>query len=677
MDFKNFKQRLQNNFKTMTKGESHLFRVNADADVMWELYLDSFLPEYNKIFRERREHDCSCCKSFIRHFGDVVSIKDNKIISIWDFPIEDSEEYKYPVLALRDYIKSREICDIFISKEKNIGTDFNIEMLDSGKTIKWEHFFIKLDDKFVDKSNQSINEITGGLRDIRNVLKRSLDEISMDAITTVMDLIKDNSLYRGDEWRNQLQTFLKIKFQYDVSQNKDLYAWKKSTELGIAVSKIKNHSIGTLLLNISEGMNLELAIKKYESIVAPENYKRPKPIFTEKMLNDAKSKIEELGYMKSLERRFASLEDITINNVIFANKDSSGRISNDIFLNMADEVTSVNPDSIRCSREVDIETFIKDIVPNVTAMECFLDSSKSKNFVSLIAPKDLDSKSMFKWDNNFSWAYTGNLADSMIKKNVEKAGGDVSGILRFSIQWNEDGDTNDDFDAHCVLPNGHQIYFANKKDSTSTGELDVDIINPKGDVAVENITFQNIRKMSEGKYRFIVHNYNKRDGKSGFKAEVEFNNQIYQFEYPHRLRDNEYVDVAEVNLSKEVFTIKPLLKATTTSKEIWNLKTNRFIPVYAMMYSPNFWDGQSGIGNKHYMFMLKNCINPESPNPFFNEFLKEELNPYRKVFEAIGNKMALEINPNQLSGLGFSSTQRNDIVVKITSPFQQIVKIKI
>jgi len=677
MDFKNFKQRLQNNFKTMTKGESHLFRVNADADVMWELYLDSFLPEYNKIFRERREHDCSCCKSFIRHFGDVVSIKDNKIISIWDFPIEDSEEYKYPVLALRDYIKSREICDIFISKEKNIGTDFNIEMLDSGKTIKWEHFFIKLDDKFVDKSSQSINEITGGLRDIRNVLKRSLDEISMDAITTVMDLIKDNSLYRGDEWRNQLQTFLKIKFQYDVSQNKDLYAWKKSTELGIAVSKIKNHSIGTLLLNISEGMNLELAIKKYESIVAPENYKRPKPIFTEKMLNDAKSKIEELGYMKSLERRFASLEDITINNVIFANKDSSGRISNDIFLNMADEVTSVNPDSIRCSREVDIETFIKDIVPNVTAMECFLDSSKSKNFVSLIAPKDLDSKSMFKWDNNFSWAYTGNLADSMIKKNVEKAGGDVSGILRFSIQWNEDGDTNDDFDAHCVLPNGHQIYFANKKDSTSTGELDVDIINPKGDVAVENITFQNIKKMQDGKYRFMVHNYNKRDGKSGFKAEVEFNNQIYQFEYPHRLRDNEYVDVAEVNLSKEVFTIKPLLKATTTSKEIWNLKTNRFIPVYAMMYSPNFWDGQSGIGNKHYMFMLKNCINPESPNPFFNEFLKEELNPYRKVFEAIGNKMALEINPNQLSGLGFSSTQRNDIVVKITSPFQQIVKIKI
>ncbi len=74
------------------------------------------------------------------------------------------------------------------------------------------------------------------------------------------------------------------------------------------VGKIRNHSIGTLLVNISEGMDLDLAVRKYEQIVAPVNYKRPKAIFTKKMLEDAKKTITELGYMDSLQRRFATFK---------------------------------------------------------------------------------------------------------------------------------------------------------------------------------------------------------------------------------------------------------------------------------------------------------------------------------------------------------------------------------
>ncbi len=62
-------------------------------------------------------------------------------------------------------------------------------------------------------------------------------------------------------------------------------------------------------------------VTAYERIMAPENYQRPKSIVTKRMIEEAQKKVQELGLMDSLPRRHAALEDITVNNVIFANRD--------------------------------------------------------------------------------------------------------------------------------------------------------------------------------------------------------------------------------------------------------------------------------------------------------------------------------------------------------------------
>jgi hypothetical protein len=63
--------------------------------------------------------------------------------------------------------------------------------------------------------------------------------------------------------------------------------------------------------------------------------------------------------------------------------------------------------------------------------------------------------------------------------------------------------------------------------------------------------------------------------------------------------------------------------------------------------------------------MLKDCINDEEPNAFYNEFLKDELvSKHKRVFEALGSKAHVESTDSQLSGIGFSTTQRNTVIVK-------------
>lgn len=680
MEFVLFRNKLREHFNEMVKDVDHLFEVEVDKDEMWNTYLDSFPAGTNDIFRERRWHDCSCCRHFIKTIGNAVVIKDNTITTIWDFDTENST-YQPVVDTLAALIKSKIVSDVYVSKLKTIGTEKNFEQTEDGKILEWNHFYLELPQKLVDRTSKSEGEIKGFFRDTRNVFKRSLDEISMDALDTILELITSNTLYKGEEWKGVLTEFRKYKKEYDKltsSLEKELFAWEKSTETGVAIGRIRNHSIGTLLVNVSEGMDLETAVKKYEQITAPANYKRPKEIFTKRMLDDAKKTITELGYMDSLGRRFATLDDITVNNILFSNKDSAKRIGgmDEIFGEMEKEV-AVNPKKFSKVEEIPVDKFISDVLPTIKELEVYLENKHTGNMVSLIAPEIKDSKTMFKWNNNFGWAYAGNLTDSM-KERVKAAGGKVDGDLRFSIQWNEDGKDNCDLDAHCIEADGSEIYFGHgrKPDySRSKGQLDVDIISPGGNVAVENITWANRKTMKDGKYLFYVRQYSG-SAKKGFRAEIEFDGKVYSFDYNKSMRTGQNIHVAEVTLKNGEFSIKELLPSNVSSRDVWGVKTNQFIPVSVVCYSPNWWDNQTGIGHKHVFFMLKDCINPEQPNGMFNEYLKEELMKHKRVFAALGSKMHVKDADDQLSGVGFSTTKRDELIVKVKGNVERTMKIK-
>lgn len=687
--FKDFVKAIQKNLQQMSKDSSRLFTVNVDTEELYNLYLDSFPAGTNEIYRERREYDCSCCRHFIRDVGNVVSIKNGELHTIWGINPVSDDKYNVVAAALDAYVKQKAVLGVFLKKEKRIGTPENREMLPTGKINKYEHFFVDLPEICIFKEcyGHTLEGDLSQFRDVRNVFKRSLDEISKEAVDTVLELIAQNSLYKGAEWKKQLTEFKNYQKEYGklTDEQKELWIWEKSIAAGAVIGKIRNHSIGTLLVNISEGMDLDLAVRKYEQIVAPVNYKRPKAIFTKKMLEDAKKTITELGYMDSLQRRFATLDDITVNNILFSNKDAAKRITGamDLFDEMEQDV-AIDPKRFSKVEEISAEDFIKNVLPVAKELEVYLENKHIQNMVSLIAPEVADAKTMFKWNNGMSWAYTGNITDSDIKENVKAAGGSVTGIVRFSIQWNDgNGKDNSDLDAHCLEPQGgDHIYFSHKRSRYTGGELDIDITDPlyqcksNGGVAVENITYPSKERMKPGTYKFYVNQYSFRNSQ-GFKAEVEVNGEIHSYEYNSPVRGN--VQVAEVVLDHDGnFKVIDKLpgNCVTISKDVWGIKTLQFTPVSVVCYSPNYWDEQKGIGHQHLFFMLKDCINPEEPNGYYNEFLKPELEQHRRVFEALGSKAHVKDVDDQLSGVGFSLTKRNDLIIKVKGATERVLKIK-
>ncbi len=672
VEFKEFKTAVQKQFKKMQ--EHPLFKVDVTKDELWDTYLDSFPEGTNNIFRERREYDCQCCKQFIRAAGSIVAITpDYKIISLWDIKVPGY--YQEVADTLSKLMHSAIVRGIFLHRESHIGTDYNRQLLEDEKTLTWEHFYVDVPAGYV-RASLDIGHKLGGAREDQQVFNRAMDELTIESMDTTLELIDQGSLYRGEEHRAGVVLVKKYKKMFDKLSDCDKYnfTWYWSAKLK-GSGRVRNSVIGTLLVDLSEGKDLEYAVKAFESKVAPTNYKRPKALVTKSMIANAQKDAAKLGILPALTRRFAVAEDLTINNVLFADRSAKKAMTGDVFDQLADDVP-VAVDSLKKVEEVTVQTFIKDILPTAESVELMVENKHLGNFMSLIAPVNAEANPILKWGNNFGWTYKGEVADSM-KERVKKAGGSVTGVLRFSIQWNTNGDNHNDFDARCVEPNGNTIYYPSaRRPHPSSGVLDVDITYPDKKVAVENITWSDKYKMQEGVYKMLVHNFSHHGGRSGFSAEIEYDGIIHSYEYTKELRQDEKVVVAEFNFSKE-HGIKFInsLPSTYASKEVWGIPTQSFHKVTMVMNSPNHWDGEE-TGNKHYFFILEGCKQDGEARGFYNEFLREDLTPHRKVFEVLGSKMRVPESDNQLSGLGFSSTQRNEVFCKVTGAFTRTIKIK-
>lgn len=664
VDFSEFKQVIQRQFNRLK--ENHLFRVQIDKDEIWALYLSSFPPGTNPMFRERTEHDCSACRSFIKNAGGMVAIVDGEIVSLWD--VEAPGQYGPVAKALAAYVKGKPIDNVFLTAEPHLGQDKNFEDID-GRVVTWEHLHAVTPDA-VKCDKASIGPKIADCRASHDVVLRSLEEITTDALETVCDLVAQNSLYRGAEKRRLLDAFVLMKRQFDAlpASGRDLFAWQQVVGANAFACRIRNDVIGTLLVDISEGKDLEASVKAFEDKVSGTNYKRPTALVTPKMRDAAKQTLEELGLISALERRYARLEDVSVANVLFADRSAKTRMAGDVF----DSIVTKGHDSKSFDKveEIPIDKFIEDVLPTANKLEVLFENNHAGNLVSLIAPVDLTAKSLFKWGNPFSWSYSGDVADS-IKERVKQAGGNVTGDVCCRLAWYN----TDDLDFHMMEP-GFHISYMNKGPSLNGGRLDVDM-NVQGETRtpVENIFYGDKGRMRHGIYELMVNQYRSRETKDvGFDVEIDVQGTVHQFAYAQAVRQGQTISVAKLEVGADGVRVIPILPSSQAKRQVWNIETQTFHPVTALMLSPNFWDGR-GVGNKHFFFMIDGCQNDGSARGFYNEFLASELETHRRTMEIVGSKMRTEESGDQMSGLGFSSTQRNSIVVRVHGSFVRTLKI--
>lgn len=658
-EFKKFSQQVHAKYAELSRRE--LYVTEATGDDIYNGYLTAFPEGTNPIFRERTEHDCSCCRNFIKNIGRAVAIVDGELVSVWDVVGAD-EPYATVASYLSAYVKSFPLAGLFRTSERSYGAETSKEMRqneDGTYVHTWNHFHGQICAKHF---SDTPDKARGDYATTVGVFKRGLTELKQEAFDDVIDLIESNSLYRGAEHLTAISAFRTMQRDYQAAPNKDIFVWANANS---PAARFRNTVIGTLITDISDGVELETAVKSFEKKVAPENYKRPTALITPRMVEDAMKTINSLGLEPALERRMARLSDVSINDVLWVDNAAGAKMKGGLESLLMEAAVKPSFDP-KHAEDIGINEFMSKVLPQVSAIDLVVKNSQQGNFVTLTAPVHADAAPLFKWKNGFAWSYSGGVTDA-IKERVKAAGGQVDGDLCCRLAW----DYTDDLDFHMFEPDGNQIYFGNRRQTSRCGGmLDVDANGMDGirTDPVENIFYADRAKMKEGVYELKVNNYNRRSNGIGFEVQIEFDGQLHSIVYDKVVSGHGYVSVAKIQYKAGVFSIINSLPATAGAGrpgEKWGVATEHPTKVATILKSPNHWDGER-TGNLHWIFVLDGCRNPEPCRGVYNEFLAGGLEQHRKVFEVVGARTKCQPTDDQLSGVGFSSTRADKVLVNVT-----------
>lgn len=637
--FEKFSKAVHAQYVEMSKHELYV----VDAPNLFEGYLHAWPEGTNPMFRKRTEHDCSCCKQFIRTLGRVVGIMDGKIVTVWD-DHDVPEPYRTVTGKMGVLVRNAPIQAVFRSKERKYGVEHNYDKVTNER---WNHFHGEVADRHFGKDADTKR---GEQEAIRFVLKRGLTEIRTADVEAVLELIDANGLYKGADFRAAIVGFqgLMKKFrQIGTDLDRGIFVW---SNLDNPHAKFRNTVIGNLFVELAGGTDLETAVKKYESQVAPANYKRPTAVITQAMVEKAVQTMTDLGLGGAIYRRFANIKDVSVNDVLFVDNETRGQMKDGMAALLESSVKKATVDPKKAT-PIPADEFVKNVLPGAKTLELFLENRHTANFFSLTGG-DGGSR-LFKWNNDFAWSYDGDVTDS-VKQRVKAAGGNINAKLRVSLSWFN----LDDLDLHAVEPSGNHVYYGNKSDI-----LDVDMNAGSGRTrnAVENLAFNDLRA---GKYRIYVNQYAKRETIDvGFAIEIEHAGVIQQYSYPKAVAGSVECFTLTVEGGRLV-KVDTELKGGNSSQEKWGVKTEGLVPVTAVLNSPNHW-GDQKVGAKHLFFSLKDCHNPEPTRGIYNEFLRGDLEQHRKVFEVLGSKTKCKPTPDQVSGVGFTNGRNDSVTVVV------------
>lgn len=373
-------------------------KLPLDKDRVFNSFLKA-LPE-----RHRQHHNCNTCRSFFRHYGGLGTILDdgNFVPLLWD-SVSAPAFYKASVQACIKAMKDAPVSP-FYAADIRLGTPL---------TPPWQHLAVTLPPQYQYRHTLRSPHQEQALRvQAYTDLLAFLPVLTQPHLARAHELLKLQVLPRSEAYLEPLAWLEARLTDYHrlAGNRRNQLLLREVVTAPEAFLHIKGGMLGVLIQEVQANTPTPVLVKKWKTMTDPMQYQRPQALPGAGNVAAAENIIEKLGLKPSLQRKFASFEDIepfliwraqyrhtTLKVGVFADTPTKqGRQA------VPAQSSPVSAGKITLTRFLDV------VVPNL--VELRLRVPRYGAFVGVMTAAIPDSPPLLKWDREearqqWSWFY--------------------------------------------------------------------------------------------------------------------------------------------------------------------------------------------------------------------------------------------------------------------------------
>lgn len=411
--------RLNARFSAAAARHGALFAT--DATGLWDAYLGAHFPD------ERQHHNCNACRHFIERFGGLVFIDESgaAIPAIWNGDEADVDSAP-SIIAMERMVRRAKVTGVFYSAEQTLGQPV---------TGIWRHLSATLPAALVHKhplltAGQSMAE----KREDYRTMQRALGDFTAAHVDQALHLLNSDAIYRSEKVVAPAQFLRDLIAIRDDNQREDSrrnLTWRRIAAAPAGFCHPRSSMIGTLLEDISAGLDFADVSRKFAAKMHPLAYQRPQAAPKAGAIAQAEAMFETLGLAPSLERRIARIEEIPL---LWSPKKAEAPKSGGIFSHLqsrdAADAPSMNVPAIAMT----LDKFHRTVIGG--AEEIQVSVAHTVPAVYITAPVHADAPRLFQWDHPFAhYCYTGGTQASSL--GLRAGWVNVAGITRLPSRWGD------------------------------------------------------------------------------------------------------------------------------------------------------------------------------------------------------------------------------------------------
>lgn len=345
----------------------------------------------SKLRDERQVHTCSACRRFIDGFGGLVTIAEDghTAPAFWDADAVP-EFYRDSIAAMAKAVGRARVTGAFLSTQAIWGTP---------NTGPWTHIAVYSPDVYK-RRLLTAGQAMAAKREDFGTVARALADFTPATIAEAVRLLEAGHLTRSDKFIAPLHWLADLHAKRGAAKDsriRDNLLWRAIATAPEGFCHPRSAVTGTLLEDIAAGMAFADVKARFDAKMHPLQYQRPQAAPSAGNIAQAEKVIEDLGLTRSLDRRFARLDECQTAWTPMAPKAPS-RPAGGVFSHLDPKGAATR------AREMDApaavmtwEKFARTVLPGAEAIEAQISHGKM-NFIAMLTAVHADAPPIMKWD---------------------------------------------------------------------------------------------------------------------------------------------------------------------------------------------------------------------------------------------------------------------------------------